>query len=151
MIEFNVRLGDPEAQVVLPMVRDELAPLLEAAARGALETTSCDQMLDPHVGVVLASGGYPGAYEIGAPIAGLDDASALEGVLVFHGGTGVRDHAVVTTGGRVLTVVGRGVDVAEAIDTRLCRRGSDHVRAEAGPDRHRPQGALSLQVSGFRL
>ncbi len=116
VIEFNVRLGDPEAQVVLPMVRDELAPLLEAAARGALETTSCDHMSDPHVGVVLASGGYPGAYEIGAPIAGLDEASALEGVLVFHGGTGVRDDAVVTTGGRVLTVVGHGVDFAEAIE-----------------------------------
>ena len=116
VIEFNVRLGDPEAQVVLPMVRDELAPLLEAAARGALETTSCDQTRDPHVGVVLASGGYPGAYETGAAIAGLDDASAIEGVLVFHGGTGVRDDAVVTTGGRVLTVVGRGVDFAEAIN-----------------------------------
>ena len=116
VIEFNVRLGDPEAQVVLPMVRDELAPLLEAAARGALETTSCDQTRDPHVGVVLASGGYPGAYETGAPIAGLDEASALEGVLVFHAGTGVRDHAVVTTGGRVLTVVGHGVDFAEAIE-----------------------------------
>ena len=116
VIEFNVRLGDPEAQVVLPMVRDELAPVLEAAARGALGTTSCDQTRDPHVGVVLASGGYPGAYEIGAPIAGLDDASALEGVLVFHAGTGVRDNTVVTTGGRVLTVVGYGVDVAEAIE-----------------------------------
>jgi len=116
VIEFNVRLGDPEAQVVLPMVRDELAPVLEAAARGALETTSCDQTRDPHVGVVLASGGYPGAYETGAPIAGLDDASALEGVLVFHAGTGVRDNTVVTTGGRVLTVVGYGVDVAEAIE-----------------------------------
>ena len=116
VIEFNVRLGDPEAQVVLPMVRDELAPLLEAAARGALETTSCDQTRDPHVGVVLASGGYPGAYETGAPVAGLDEASALEGVLVFHAGTGVRDDAVVTTGGRVLTVVGRGVDFTEAIE-----------------------------------
>ncbi|TDI22673.1 MAG: phosphoribosylamine--glycine ligase [Acidobacteria bacterium] len=116
VIEFNVRLGDPEAQVVLPMVRDELAPLLEAAARGALETTSCDQTRDPHVGVVLASGGYPGAYETGAAIAGLDDASAIAGVLVFHGGTGVRDDAVVTTGGRVITVVGRGVDLAEAIE-----------------------------------
>lgn len=116
VIEFNVRLGDPEAQVVLPMVRDELAPLLEAAARGALESTSCDQMRDPHVGVVLASGGYPGAYETGVAIRGLDDASSLEGVLVFHGGTGGRDDAVVTTGGRVLTVVGRGVDFAQAID-----------------------------------
>ena len=116
VIEFNVRLGDPEAQVVLPMIRNELAPLLEAAARGALDTTSCDQTRDPHVGVVLASGGYPGTYEVGAPIAGLDEATALEGVLVFHAGTAVRDHAVVTTGGRVLTVVGYGVDFAEAIE-----------------------------------
>ena len=116
VIEFNVRLGDPEAQVVLPMVRDELAPLLEAAARGALEATSCEQTRDPHVGVVLASGGYPGTYETGARISGVDDASALEGVLVFHAGTDVRDDAVVTTGGRVLTVVGFGVDFAEAIE-----------------------------------
>ena len=116
VIEFNVRLGDPEAQVVLPMVRDELAPLFEAAARGALETTSCDQTRDPHVGVVLASGGYPGSYETGAAIAGLDGASALEGVLVFHGGTEARDDAVVTAGGRVLTVVGCGVDFAQAIE-----------------------------------
>ena len=123
VIEFNVRLGDPEAQVVLPMVRDQLAPLLEAAARGALETTSCDQTRDPHVGVVLASGGYPGAYETGARIAGLDDASALEGVLVFHAGTAARDDAVVTTGGRVLTVVGRGVDFAEAIERAYAAEG----------------------------
>ena len=116
VIEFNVRLGDPEAQVVLPMVRDDLAPVLEAAARGALGTLSCDQTREPHVGVVLASGGYPGAYETGAPIAGLDDAAALEGVLVFHAGTAERNGAVVTAGGRVLTVVGRGVDFAEAIE-----------------------------------
>ena len=123
VIEFNVRLGDPEAQVVLPMVRDQLAPLLEAAGRGALETTSCDQSRDPHVGVVLASGGYPGVYETGARIVGLDDASALEGVLVFHAGTGVRDDAVVTTGGRVLTVVGHGVDFAEAIERAYAAEG----------------------------
>lgn len=115
VIEFNVRLGDPEAQVVLPMVRDAMAPLLEAAARGALETTRCDQTLNPHVGVVLASGGYPGTYETGAPIEGLEEAAELEGVLIFHAGTDVLDDAVVTTGGRVLTVVGSGVDVAEAI------------------------------------
>ena len=116
VIEFNVRLGDPEAQVVLPMVRDDLAPLLEAAARGALEATACRQTRDPHVGVVLASGGYPGDYETGLPIAGLDEAAALEGVLVFHAGTGVRDDAVVTTGGRVLTVVGCGGTFPAAIE-----------------------------------
>lgn len=116
VIEFNVRLGDPEAQVVLPMVADDLAPLLEAAARGALPTTTCRQDRHPHVGVVLASGGYPGAFETGVPIEGLDAASAIEGVLVFHAGTAVRDDTVVTTGGRVLTVVGRGRDFGEAIE-----------------------------------
>ncbi len=116
VIEFNVRLGDPEAQVVLPMVRDDLAPLLEAAARGSLQTSVCAQTRDPHVGVVLASGGYPGAYETGAPIAGLDDAAEIPDVMVFHAGTDVRDDDVVTTGGRVLTVVGRGANYAAAIE-----------------------------------
>jgi len=116
VIEFNVRLGDPEAQVVLPMVRDDLAPLLEAAARGSLEATSCDQTMDPHVGVVLASGGYPGVYETGAPISGLDEVSLLEKVIVFHAGTGMKKNEVVTTGGRVLTVVGCGVSFTEAIE-----------------------------------
>jgi phosphoribosylamine--glycine ligase len=75
VIEFNVRLGDPEAQVVLPMVSDDLAPVFAAAARGALETSRLGGTGDPHVGVVLASGGYPGSYETGAPIDGLDTAA----------------------------------------------------------------------------
>ena len=115
VIEFNVRLGDPEAQVVLPMITGELAPVLEAAARGGLNGSACDTVDDPHVGVVLASGGYPGRYETGLPVAGIEAASALEGVLVFHAGTARRDGAVVTAGGRVLTVVGRGRDFREAI------------------------------------
>jgi len=116
VIEFNVRLGDPEAQVVLPRVRADLAPLLEAAARGALETMACAQDPRPHVGVVLTSGGYPGTYDTGAVIEGLDEAAALDDVLVFHGGTAIQDDEVVTTGGRVLTVVGRGDDFAQAIE-----------------------------------
>lgn len=116
VVEFNVRLGDPEAQVVLPMVCDDLAPLLEAAARGALDTTSCEQTRDPHVGVVLASEGYPGVYKTGVPIAGLDEVATMDGVLLFHAGTAVRDGAVVTRGGRVLTVVGRGTDFPDAIE-----------------------------------
>jgi phosphoribosylamine--glycine ligase len=116
VIEFNVRLGDPEAQVVLPMLRAELAPVLAAAAHGELGTSQLAQTRDPHVGVVLASGGYPGAYDTGAPIDGLAAAAELDDVLIFHAGTAVRDGAVVTTGGRVLTVVGRGADVAQAID-----------------------------------
>ncbi len=115
VIEFNVRLGDPEAQVVLPMLTGELAPVLDAAARGRLDGLACEHADDPHVGVVLASGGYPGRYDTGVAIAGIEAASALEGVLVFHAGTAVRDRSVVTAGGRVLTVVGRGRDFAEAI------------------------------------
>ena len=98
VIEFNVRLGDPEAQVVLPMITGELAPVLEAAARGGLNGSACDTVDDPHVGVVLASGGYPGRYETGLPVAGIEAASALEGVLVFHAGTARRDGAVVDGG-----------------------------------------------------
>ena len=116
VIEFNVRLGDPEAQVVLPMVEDELAPVLEAAARGTLETPSLAQSGDCYVGIVLASGGYPGSYQTGAQIEGLEVASACEEVLVFHAGTKLRDGEIVTTGGRVLTVVARGGNMAEAID-----------------------------------
>ena len=129
VIEFNVRLGDPEAQVVLPMLTGELAPVLAAAANGEISAPSqaaaangeisapslaCSP--DPHVGVVLASGGYPGAITTGEPIMGLDAAAALDGVLLFHAGTGLRDGAVVTTGGRVLTAVGRGGDMATAIE-----------------------------------
>lgn len=137
VVEFNVRLGDPEAQVVLPMITGELAPLLDAAARGAADGCVCEYGPDPHVGVVLASGGYPGSYETGAPIAGLDAAEALDGVLLFHAGTAARDGSVVTAGGRVLTVVGRGRDFAGAIErayaaeARIAFAGK-HVRSDIG-------------------
>ena len=115
VIEFNVRLGDPEAQVVLPMIDGELAPLLAAAAAGDLGHATCRTRPEPHVGVVLASGGYPGPYETGKIIAGLEAAEAVDGVTVFHAGTTARDGRIVTSGGRVLTVVARGHDFASAI------------------------------------
>ncbi len=115
VIEFNVRLGDPEAQVVLPMIDGELTPLLAAAAAGDLGRATCRVRPEPHVGVVLASSGYPGSYEKGKPVAGLEAAEALDGVTVFHGGTADRDGRIVTSGGRVLTVVARGRDFAAAI------------------------------------
>lgn len=115
VVEFNVRFGDPEAQVVLPMIEDDLAPLLAAAAAGDLGAARCRFSADPHVGVVLASGGYPGDVRTGDAIQGLDAAEALEDVLVFHAGTARRDGRVVTNGGRVLTVVGRGGSYADAI------------------------------------
>ncbi len=116
VVEFNVRLGDPEAQVVLPMLDGALAPLLEAAARGRLSETACRVRPEPHVGVVLASGGYPDSYQVGRPIDGIEAAASMPGVLLFHAGTAVRDGRPVTAGGRVMTVVGRGRNYPEAIE-----------------------------------
>ena len=115
VIEFNVRFGDPEAQVVLPMLAGDLLPLLAEAASGALRTREVAMSTEPHVGVVLASGGYPDACETGRPILGLEAAEASPDVIVFHSGTARRGADVVTAGGRVLTVVGRGANYRSAI------------------------------------
>jgi len=117
VIEFNVRFGDPEAQVVLPMLDGGVADLLMAAATGALAGRRTRLRDEPHVGIVVASEGYPDAPRSGDIIAGLDAASAVPGALVFHAGTATRGGAVVTSGGRVLTVVGRGPSFRQAIDT----------------------------------
>jgi phosphoribosylamine--glycine ligase len=116
VIEFNVRFGDPEAQVVIPMIAGELAPRLAAAAEGALDDAPIAFRPEPHVGVVLASRGYPASVPSRVPIAGLAQASRLEGVLVFHAGTARRGEDIVTDGGRVLTVVGRGSTYQDAMD-----------------------------------
>lgn len=116
VIEFNVRLGDPEAQVVLPMIESGLATVLRAAARGNLDDAAWRVTADPHVGVVVASGGYPGAYATGRAIAGLDAAAAVPGALIVHAGTDRQNGTVVTAGGRVLTVVARGRTFGQAID-----------------------------------
>ena len=116
VIEFNVRFGDPEAQVVLPLLPVELAPLLLAAAAGQLPTAALPAPSGARVGVVLASGGYPGAIQTGFPISGIDEAGQLDGVVVFQAGTSSRDGQTVTTGGRVLTVVGEGPDLRTARD-----------------------------------
>ena len=115
VIEFNVRFGDPEAQVVLPMIETELAPVLLAAAQGDLSKSAWQVTADPHVGVVIASGGYPGAYQVGFPIEGLAEAATVPGVIVFHAGSALRDRIIVTSGGRVLTVVARGATFEAAI------------------------------------
>ena len=115
VLEFNARLGDPEAQVVLPMLAEDLLPLVHDAAAGTLGRSSARFVTGATVGVVLASGGYPDRYDIQKPIAGLDEASSDPGVLVFHAGTANRGDQVVTAGGRVLTVVGRGPDYASAM------------------------------------
>jgi phosphoribosylamine---glycine ligase len=115
VVEFNVRMGDPEAQVVLPMIDGDLAPLLRDAAAGRLGQESCRVRDWPRVGVVIASKGYPDKYETGKVISGLGAASEVPGVLVFHAGTARRGQDIVTAGGRVLTVVGEGRDYRQAI------------------------------------
>jgi phosphoribosylamine--glycine ligase len=116
VIEFNVRFGDPEAQVVIPMIASELAPRLAAAAEGGLDASPVEFRRERHVGVVLASEGYPASGPVGVPIRGLDDAARVDDVLVFHAGTARRGNQIVTAGGRVLTVVGRGASYEDAIE-----------------------------------
>ena len=116
VIEFNVRFGDPETQVVLPMLQSDLLPLLVASSMGALDRMDARVRPEPCVGVVLASGGYPGSYRTGMSISGLDEVESLRDVQVFHSGTARREGQLVTAGGRVLTVVGSGIDYKQAID-----------------------------------
>jgi len=115
VIEFNVRLGDPETQVLLPLIDEPLLPLLVAGAAGSLRAASVRIARDCLAGVVLASRGYPETSESGKVIEGIDAAEATPGVAVYHAGTAQRGAQVVTAGGRVLTVVGRGADFTEAI------------------------------------
>ncbi len=114
LLEFNCRFGDPEAQVLLPRIDGDVVPLLLGAAEGDLTGTRPRWSRDYAVGVVIASGGYPGPYEIGHPIAGLDTLDP--GTLVFHAGTRLdrESGAVVTAGGRVVTVVARAAALDEA-------------------------------------
>lgn len=114
VLEFNVRFGDPEAQVVLPRLSGSLYRLLASAARGALEPAAVWVRPGAALTVVLASGGYPGRYPTGLPIEGIAEAEALEGVWVFHAGTEEEDGRVVTAGGRVLAVTGLGATLEEA-------------------------------------
>ena len=116
VIEFNVRFGDPEAQVILPMLDEDLSWLLAAAATGALPSRPARFRDEPHVGVVLAAGGYPDSVESGKRITGLDAAAKVPNAMVFHAGTVKRDGQIFTNGGRVITVVGRGATHRQAID-----------------------------------
>jgi phosphoribosylamine--glycine ligase len=113
VIEFNCRFGDPETQVIVPLIESDVLEALLSVAEGRLDPASLRWSDDEACGVVLASGGYPGAYATGRPIAGLE--AVPSDVLVFHAGTRAReDGQIVTAGGRVVTVVGRGATLAEA-------------------------------------
>lgn len=113
VLEFNCRFGDPETQAVLPLVEGDLLDTLAAAARGELEGVLLGRSDGAAVTVVLAAGGYPASDDRGSPIDGLDQAEA-EGALVFHAGTARQAGRVVTNGGRILGVTGRGETAATA-------------------------------------
>ena len=116
VIEFNVRFGDPETQALVLQMEGDLLPLLEGAARGRLDPGELSPADGAAVCVVLASGGYPRAYETGVPITGIEDAEALGDVVVFHAGTARAGGALLTAGGRVLGVSARGAELRAARD-----------------------------------
>ncbi len=146
VIEFNCRFGDPETQVVLPLLESDLLELLLGAANGDLSGVEVSWHSGAAVSVVLASSGYPGDYATGVPITGLADAASLEGVTVFHAGTAARDGQVVTAGGRVLNVTGQGQDFAEAISRAYA--GVERILFEGAQCRrdiaHRVRGQCAL-------
>ncbi|WP_371381051.1 phosphoribosylamine--glycine ligase [Sporomusa aerivorans] len=115
VIEFNARFGDPETQVVLPLLEGDLVDIMEACVDEKLADVSINWKNEAAVCVVLAAGGYPGSYHKGDIVTGLDAAEA-RGAMVFHAGTGARDGQVVTNGGRVLGVTAIAADIRAAVD-----------------------------------
>ena len=134
VIEFNVRFGDPEAQVVLPMIAQPLAPILWAAATGVLRSVACrDECRSARRGGARGRG-ISRRDRTGQRIEGLDD---VDDALVFFAGVKSHDGALVTSGGRVLTVVGKGATFRGRDRARVRRRLAHSLRRHAVPSRHR--------------
>jgi phosphoribosylamine--glycine ligase len=150
VIEYNARFGDPECQVLLTAMQDDLLPLVDAAARGA---PLPDVAPPPRAAacVVMVSGGYPERSATGVPIDGIDEAERAPGVVVFHAGTATRDGRLVTAGGRVLGVTATAASVPAAVErayaaTARIRFDGMHFRRDIGrrkaaPKTSYPQGA----------
>lgn len=116
VLEFNARFGDPETQPILMRMKTDIVPILVAVADGKLDNKLIEWDERAAVCVVLASGGYPGKYEKGIPITGIDKVDQLEGAYVFHAGTKQNNDQTVTSGGRVLGVTALGDGIKLAID-----------------------------------
>ncbi len=114
LIEYNVRFGDPETQVLMPRLMSDLVPALLASCDGTLKSFDLRWYPDAALTVVMAARGYPGSYEKGSVIEGLDDAAAVEGVEIFHAGTKAEDGRILANGGRVLNISALGKNVGEA-------------------------------------
>jgi len=131
VLEFNARFGDPETQAILPRLKTDLFDLMERSAQGSLSKFPVVWDKRPCVSVVAASGGYPGVFEKGKTISGLDEAQAMKDVIVFHAGTRlIKDEKtgasrIVTNGGRVLNITALGANIKNAIDT--CYRAAGKI------------------------
>jgi len=143
VLEFNARFGDPETQPVMARLDSDLVDIIESILEGRLASTPVKWKAESAVCVVMASGGYPGGYEKGKEIRGLDRAAAHKNVMVFHSGTALKDGKVVTDGGRVLGVTGLGPSVAAAIDTAYA--GVREISFE-GAHYRRDIGARALET-----
>ena len=126
VLEFNVRLGDPETQPVLPLLKTDLIIPINACIDGELGDVKLDWSEGASVCVVLTSGGYPGKYEKGKEISGLDKVSRDDGIYVFHAGTLKKNTTLITNGGRVLGVTAVGKSIKEAIDKAYGAAGKIH-------------------------
>jgi phosphoribosylamine--glycine ligase len=137
VLEYNARFGDPETQCILPRLKTDLLEIMEKVVSHKLEVVSLNWDPRPAVCVVLASGGYPGNYKKGIEIEGLNKARELDDVIVFHAGTAEKDGKIVTSGGRVLGVVGIGETIRHAIDraylaVKLINFKDMHYRKDIG-------------------
>ena len=146
LIEYNVRFGDPEAQVTLPLLDGDLAAIMLSVAEGHFDPRLIGSKPGYAACVVMASGGYPGRYEKGKVIQGLSDAEVMEDVNVFHAGTDTVNGSIVTAGGRVLGVTGRDATLPDALGRAY--RAVDAISFEG--ERHRTDighRALSRQAA----
>ncbi len=137
VLEFNVRFGDPEAQPLLMRLKTDLVEILEAVVNGTLHKIKIDWDERPAVCVVMAEKGYPGPYQKGHVIEGLDQVKSLKDVVVFHAGTALKDKTVITNGGRVLGVTALGEDIPKAIKKAYqavgkIGWGTDYCRTDIG-------------------
>jgi len=149
VLEFNCRFGDPETQAILPLLETDLVEIVEACLEGALDRVQVRWRPGAAAAVVAAAAGYPGNYQRGLPITGVEAANALPGVIVFHAGTRrAADGRLLTDGGRVLAVTGVGDDLRQAIDRAYAGMARIHFE---GMHYRRDIGAKGLggQPAGF--
>jgi phosphoribosylamine--glycine ligase len=138
VIEYNARLGDPESEVILPRIREDIVDLLTAVAKKSLYTVKVSIEEYSVATVMLASGGYPGEYEKGKEITHLDEVS---GSIIFHAGTRAQEGKILTNGGRVVAVSSRGKDFREALalsykNAALIHFDGKYYRKDIGFDLH---------------